>query len=317
MISVGILSTIGQHPAPLLLALMVEAMVGYPATLHRHIPHPVVWIGSLISRLDRAWNRGSAHAKRWAGIATAFALISGSVAIGLVLEIALTGWLGLVLLVLIATTGLAQRSLYQHVRKVLVPLEQGDIASARHALAMIVGRDTENLDEGGVASAATESLAESFCDGIVAPAFWFLLAGLPGLLAFKAISTADSQIGHMDDQYRHFGWAAARTDDVMNFIPARVSGLLICIAGMGGWRIMVRDARKHLSPNAGWSEAAMAGVLHVRMGGGARYDGEWIGRETLGDGRRPGPPELKKGVAVYVRACLLLWLIVGALIWAL
>jgi len=317
MTSAEILSAIGQHPVPLLLALMVEAMVGYPDALHRRIPHPVVWVGHLISRLDRAWNKGSASAKRWAGIATAFVLISGSVAIGLALEIALTGWLGLALLVLIATIGLAQRSLYQHVQKVSVPLEQGNLAGARQALSMIVGRDTENLDERGVASAATESLAESFCDGIVAPAFWFLIAGLPGLLAFKAISTADSQIGHMDDQYRHFGWAAARADDVMNFIPARVAGLLICIAGMGGWRIMARDARKHLSPNAGWSEAAMAGALNVRMGGGARYDGEWIGRETLGDGMRPGPAELKKGLTVYVRACLLLWLVVGALIWAL
>ncbi len=317
MMSAEILSAIGQHPAPLLLALMVEAMVGYPDALHRRIPHPVVWVGSLISRLDLAWNTGSASAKRWAGIATAFVLISGSVTIGLALEIALTGWLGLVLLMLIATTGLAQRSLYQHVQKVSVPLEQGNLAGARQALSMIVGRDTENLDEGGVASAATESLAESFCDGIVAPAFWFLIAGLPGLLAFKAVSTADSQIGHMDDQYRHFGWAAARADDVMNFVPARVSGLLICIAGMGGWRIMARDARKHLSPNAGWSEAAMAGALNVRMGGGASYDGEWIGRETLGEGRRPGPTELKRGLTVYVRACLLLWLIVGALIWVL
>lgn len=317
MMSAEILNAVGEHPTLLLLALIIEAMVGYPDALHRHLAHPVVWVGSLISRLDRAWNTGSAVAKRWAGIVTALVLISGSAAIGLALEFVLTGWLGLAALILFTTTGLAQRSLYQHVQKVLVPLGQGNVLAARQALSMIVGRDTENLDERGVASAATESLAESFCDGIVAPAFWFLIAGLPGLLAFKAVSTADSQIGHMDDQYRHFGWAAARTDDVMNFVPARIAGLLICIAGMGGWRIMARDARKHLSPNAGWSEAAMAGALNVRVGGGARYDGEWIGRETLGDGMQPGPAELEKGLAVYVRACLLLWLIVGALIWAL
>lgn len=317
MISAAIFSAIGEHPAPLLAALMVEAMIGYPDALHRRVPHPVVWIGRLISSMDRGWNRGNADAQRWAGIGAACVLIVGSVAIGVVLEFALTGWLGLAVLILITTTGLAQRSLYQHVRRVLVPLEKDDTLGARQALSMIVGRDTDNLDERAISSAATESLAESFCDGIVAPAFWFLIAGLPGLFVFKAVSTADSQIGHLDDRYRYFGWAAARCDDVMNFVPARISGLLICAAGMGGWRIMVRDARKHLSPNAGWSEAAMAGALHVQMGGGAAYDGEWIARATLGDGERPGQSDLKTGLTVYSRACLLLWLIAGGLIWAL
>lgn len=316
MISTEIFGVIGEHPAPLLAALMVEAMIGYPDALHRRVPHPVVWIGHLISSMDQGWNKGNADAQRWAGIGAACVLIVGSAAIGVVLEFGLTGWLGLAVLTLITTTGLAQRSLYQHVRRVLVPLEKDDTLGARQALSTIVGRDTDNLDERAISSAATESLAESFCDGIVAPAFWFLIAGLPGLFVFKAISTADSQIGHMDDRYHHFGWAAARADDLMNFVPARIAGLLICIAGMGGWRIMVRDARKHLSPNAGWSEAAMAGALNVQIGGGAAYDGEWIGRETLGDGERPGPADLKIALTVYVRACLLLWLIVGALIWA-
>lgn len=317
MISAEIFGVIGEHPAPLLAALMVEAMIGYPDALHRRVPHPVVWIGRLISSMDRGWNRGNADAQRWAGIGAACVLIVGSAAIGVVLEFGLTGWLGLAVLILMTTTGLAQRSLYQHAQRVSVPLEKGDTLGARQALSMIVGRDTDNLDERAISSAATESLAESFCDGIVAPAFWFLIAGLPGLFVFKAISTADSQIGHMDDRYRYFGWAAARADDLMNFVPARISGLLICVAGMGGWRIMARDARKHLSPNAGWSEAAMAGALNVQMGGGAAYDGEWIGRETLGDGERPGPADLKIALTIYVRACLLLWLIVGALIWAL
>ena len=310
-------AVIGDRPEQLLVVLVVEALLGYPDALHRHIPHPVVWVGGLISRMDRAWNRGSISARHWAGAGTVIALIGLTVITGMALEMILTGWLGLAVLILIATTGLAQHSLYLHVRKVLVFLETGDIIGARQALSMIVGRDTENLDERAIASAATESLAESFCDGIVAPAFWFLIAGLPGLFAFKATSTADSQIGHLDDRYRHFGWAAARCDDVMNFVPARIAGLLICIAGMGGWRIMVRDARKHLSPNAGWSEAAMAGALNVQMGGGAAYEGEWINRATLGDGSRPGQADLKAGLIVYSRACLLLWLIAGGLIWAL
>lgn len=308
---------VGSNALLLLAALVVEALLGYPDRLHRRIPHPVVWVGRLIGGLDKAWNRGSALMQLWSGIATILILIALPAAVGLALEFTLTGWLGMALLIVIATTGLAQRSLYLHVREVLLPLKNGDVIEARKALSMIVGRDTDDLDEQAIAAAATESLAESFCDGIVASAFWFLIAGLPGLFVFKAISTADSQIGHLDAHYRHFGWAAARTDDIMNFVPARIAGCLICVAAPGGWRIMLRDARKHLSPNAGWSEAAMAGALAVQMGGGASYEGEWIARQTLGDGRRPKPADLAAALTIYVRACLLLWVMMGALIWAL
>ncbi len=308
---------VGSNALSLLAALVIEALVGYPDALHRRIPHPVVWVGRLIDRLDKAWNRGSALMRHRSGIGTVLILIILAAAVGLALEFALTGWLGIALLIVITTTGLAQRSLYLHVREVLIPLKNGEVVHARKALSMIVGRDTDDLDEQAIAAAATESLAESFCDGIVAPAFWFLIAGLPGLFVFKAISTADSQIGHLDERYRHFGWAAACTDDVMNFVPARIAGCLICIAAPGGWRIMLRDARKHLSPNAGWSEAAMAGALTVQMGGGAAYEGEWIARQTLGDGPRPEITDLTAALGIYVRACLLLWAMVGALIWAL
>ncbi|SIN64378.1 adenosylcobinamide-phosphate synthase [Parasphingorhabdus marina DSM 22363] len=301
----------------LLAALILEAMIGYPDNLHRKIPHPVTWIGRLISGMDRRWNTGSAAVRRRSGIGTVLVLILLPAAAGFLLEAVLTRWPGMVILIIIATTGLAQRSLYSHVRNVLNPLHQGDVPGARQALSMIVGRDTERLDEQAMASAATESLAESFCDGIVAPAFWFLIAGLPGLFVFKAISTADSQIGHLDTRYRDFGWAAARADDAMNYIPARMAGFLICIAGPGGWRVMFRDARKHLSPNAGWSEAAMAGALSVEMGGGAFYDGDWIERENLGDGPRPQTRELADALRVYLRACLLLWILIGVLAWLL
>ncbi len=317
MVLATIAAFVGSNALLLLAALMVEALLGYPDRLHRRIPHPVVWVGRLIGGLDKAWNRGSALMQRWSGIATILILIALPATVGLALEFTLTGWLGMALLIVIATTGLAQRSLYLHVREVLLPLKNGDVIEARKALSMIVGRDTDDLDEQAIAAAATESLAESLCDGIVAPAIWFLIAGLPGLFVFKAISTADSQIGHLDARYRHFGWAAARADDVMNFVPARIAGCLICVAAPGGWRVMLRDARKHLSPNAGWSEAAMAGALAVQMGGGASYEGEWIARQTLGDGRRPKPADLAAALTIYVRACLLLWVMVGALIWAL
>jgi adenosylcobinamide-phosphate synthase len=331
----------------LLAALLLEAAFGYPQALHRRVPHPVVWAGKLIAAMDRRWNEaGVAIKARLAGIAAAAILILVGGGLGLALEQILTGWTGATLLVLLATTGLAQKSLHDHVRAVAQPLTAGNLDQARTALAMIVGRDVHALDEEGVAAAATESLAESFCDGVIAPAFWFLVAGLPGLFAFKAISTADSLIGHLDERHRHFGWAAARTDDLLNLIPARLSGLLLCAVSLpsprrkpgsqeAGWcategnpglrrgdagnafRIMLRDARKHLSPNAGWPEAAMAGALGVRLGGGARYDGEWISRAELGDGPRPTPSHLDRALALYRRACLILWLLAGGIAWAL
>jgi adenosylcobinamide-phosphate synthase len=214
---------------------------------------------------------------------------------------------------LIATTMLAQRSLKDHVAAVLWPLENGDLEGARRSVAHIVGRDTATLDVEGVSTAAIESLAESFCDGIVAPAFWFLIAGLPGLFICKAINTADSMVGHKDERHRAFGWAVARADDLINLIPARISGLLICIVGFGGWRTMVSDAPLHASPNAGWPEAAMAGVLARQLGGPVAYEGEYAARANLGTGPRPDVASLRAALAVYWRACLLMWLIVAGI----
>ena len=208
----------------------------------------------------------------------------------------------------LALPGLAQRSLDDHVRAVLGALQAGDLPRARLAVARIVGRDTEGLDECGVAGAALESLAESFNDGVVAPAFWLALAGLPGLYAYKAVNTADSLIGHMEPRWRAFGWAAARLDDVMNLVPARLAGGLIALSGGGGWRTMRRDARRHASPNAGWPEAAMAGALGVRLGGSASYDGVETVRPWFGDGGAPYMADLERGLNVYGRACTLLLL---------
>lgn len=323
----------------LLAVLLVETLLGYPTAIHQRIAHPVVWTGRLIAAMDRRWNRpGRSSARfpqgdddgqgkaagtsaRLAGIAAAAILVLLATIIGLALEHFLVGWAGMALIILIATTGLAQKSLHDHVTAVMRPLAAGRLEEARSALAMIVGRDTQALDEQGIAAAATESLAESFCDGVVTPAFWFLLGGLPGLFIFKAISTADSLIGHLDERHRYFGWASARLDDAMNFVPARLSGLLICLAAFlklpSSLRIMFRDARSHLSPNAGWPEAAMAGALGVRLGGGACYDGEWIARAELGEGPRPSRQHLSRALTLYRRALLLLWFIAGGLAWAL
>ena len=300
-----------DRPEQLLAALIIEAGLGYPKRLF----HPVSAPGWLIAKLDRTWNTGG-H-RRILGVLVAITLITLGVGAGFALEHIATGWTGSIIVIFVATTGLAQRSLYDHVRAVAEPLAAGNLETARDAVAMIVGRDTAALDASGIASAATETLAESFCDGVVAPAFWFLILGLPGLFAFKAISTADSMIGHLDDRYRDFGWASARIDDAMNWIPARIAGVLICIAGGRGWRMMLRDAAEHLSPNSGWPESAMAGAMGVQLGGGAAYDGEWIARAPLGDGPRPLPADLSRAIGIYCRACLALWLIVGVIIWLL
>jgi adenosylcobinamide-phosphate synthase len=298
-----------------LAAAAVEALVGYPGALHRRVPHPVVWIGALISRLEAGLNRPtwSEAARRMAGGATlaVIVLVNG-----------LAGWLlarfgGPYVVALVGTLGLAQRSLYQHVLAVVRPLQAGDLDAAREAVAMIVGRDVASLDAGGIAAAAIESLAESFNDGVVAPIFWFVVAGLPGLFVYKAVNTADSLIGHREPRWRAFGWASARFDDLLNLAPARLAGALIALAGRGGWSVMIRDASKHASPNAGWPEAAMAGALGVRLGGAAWYDGERSDRPVFGDGREVKTEDLPRALRIYLAACAILWVLLalGGLAW--
>jgi adenosylcobinamide-phosphate synthase len=215
---------------------------------------------------------------------------------------------------LVASVGLAQRSLFVHVKNVLDALRTGDLAVARQRVSLIVGRDTQRLDASGVSAAALESLAESFNDGIVAPAFWFILGNIPGLFAYKVINTADSLIGHKEERWRAFGWAAARIDDVANLVPARIAGTLLVTAGFGGLRVMLKDASKHASPNAGWPEAAMAGALGVRLGGATTYDGVLHERPVFGTGPTPGVLDLARGLRTYVIACLLLWALVAAVV---
>jgi adenosylcobinamide-phosphate synthase len=294
------------------LALGLEAALGYPAWLHRLAPHPVAWPAALIEGLERRWNHAAFGdgKRRLLGLATLVGVTGAAVLAGAILQRLLgADPLGLAIIALIATVGLAQRSLHQHVAAVLARLRAGDLPGARTAVGMIVGRDTADLDAGEIAAAALESLAESFNDGVVAPAFWLLAGGLPGLFAYKSVNTADSLIGHREPRWRMFGWAAARTDDLMNLVPARLAGALLVVAGGRGWRVMRRDARLHASPNAGWPEAAMAGALDVSLGGEARYDGVPAARPVFGNGPLPTASDLGRGLAIYRRACVLLWLI--------
>lgn len=292
-----------------LAALGLEAAVGYPDGLHRRLPHPVTWIGAGVDRLERRFNRPrrSEGTRRALGILT-LALVAGAAALaGAGLQALFRrAPLGSAGFALAASVGLAQRSLFDHVQPIARALDAGDLAGARRAVGRIVGRDVDRLDGAGVAAAGLESLAESFNDGVVAPAFWLLVAGLPGLFAYKAVNTADSMIGHMEPRWRAFGWAAARVDDLLNLIPARIAGLLIVLVGRRGLRTMLRDAPAHASPNAGWPEAAMAGALRLRLGGPASYDGATTLRPAFGEGPSPGAEDLRRGLRLYVAACALM-----------
>ena len=308
-----------SQPWLLFLALAVEACVGYPYSIYRRIGHPVVWLGLALEVLESRWNRPelSDHTRRALGVVTVILIAGGAAAVGYALQVAASRIpFGLALLVLIATTGLAQHSLYTHVVDVLRPLLAGDLHAARKSVSMIVGRDTASLDENGVAAAALESLAESFNDGIVAPAFWLFVGGLPGLFAYKALNTADSLIGHREPRWRMFGWATARSDDLVNLIPARIAGALLAVAGGGGLLVMFRDASKHASPNAGWPEAAMAGALRVQLGGPTAYDGVLHERPVFGAGASPSVNDLARGLRIYVIACGLLLALAAVGGWA-
>ncbi|MGY9049094.1 hypothetical protein P775_05760 [Puniceibacterium antarcticum] len=298
--------------ASLLLGLLIEAALAWPAPLFRRIGHPVTWIGRLISALERGLNRpGDGVLVQNLRGALAVGLVLGAVVVPALMIAALLpgGWVGVVLGGVLAWPLVAARSLYDHVAAVARPLSEGRTNDARHAVSMIVGRDPARLDEGGIARAALESLAENASDGVVAPVFWGLLLGLPGLAAYKAINTLDSMIGHRSPRHESFGMVAARLDDLVNLLPARLSGLLFALVS-GRLRLSLvtlwRDAGHHRSPNAGWPEAAMAGALGIRLSGPRIY-GDHVAEEPWlnGGARDPVARDLQRGLALYRRAMIL------------
>ncbi|HXH45067.1 MAG TPA: adenosylcobinamide-phosphate synthase CbiB [Bradyrhizobium sp.] len=296
----------------MVVAMAVDAFLGWPSWLFARVGHPVTWVGWLIGALDAAWNRASdpPALRRAAGVAGAAAVIALSVALGWIVQSALpSGWVQIVLIGILAWPLVALRSLHDHVAAVATPLQAGDIAAAREAVSHIVGRDPAALDEAGIARAAIESLAENASDGIGAPVFWGALLGLPGILGYKAINTLDSMIGHRSERHEAFGWAAARIDDVANFIPARLSGFLFVMLAprrSDALACMTRDARRHRSPNAGWPEAAMAGGLGVRLSGPRIYHGTVTSEPWLNEGARdPRAGDIIEALTVYRRAMLL------------
>jgi adenosylcobinamide-phosphate synthase len=277
------------------IAALFDRLVGYPNWLYDLIGHPVTWIGKLITYLDDKMNT-TPHVKGLSRMNGVLALVLLCAAVwfvaALVHLLCMSLPFGIVLNGICASTLIAQKSLRNHVRAV----EQGlskSLAEGRRTVGLIVGRDTRNLDVSGVSKAALESLAENTSDGIVAPLFWYCWLGLPGLAVYKAINTADSMIGHKTAQYRYFGWATARLDDLVNLPAARLTALLFIFAAMFKGKTAVlnsikavwRDSGKHNSPNAGWPEAAMAGALGLTFGGPRAYDGHTLELPTMGNGR--------------------------------
>jgi adenosylcobinamide-phosphate synthase len=305
-------------------AILFDAVIGDPDNIWRRVPHPVVWIGSAIDVLERALNVAEwpAQQRKIAGVGAVLWLVIGAIIIGLLIELVLPDdWLGIAIEGFLASMLLAQRSLYQHVARVRDAFAEGGLPAARTAVSMIVGRDPTRLDEAGVARAAIESTAENFSDGIVAPVFWLAVFGLPGLIAYKAINTADSMIGHRSERFESFGWAAARLDDLVNLIPARLSGLLfVALAPLVGGAmpssktIMFRDAPKHRSPNAGWPESAMAGALGIALAGPRSYaEGDVDDPFLNAEARMATPADINRALKLFIAACVLQAAIYAAL----
>ncbi|KPQ17459.1 MAG: adenosylcobinamide-phosphate synthase CbiB [Rhodobacteraceae bacterium HLUCCO18] len=271
-----------DHAVFLMIALALDAVFGEPEALWTRLPHPAVLMGRLVGWCDTRFNAGARRRAR--GIAAVMALGLGAVLLGVMIS-ELPG--GPVWEVALAAVLLAQKSLVEHVRAVSgglrVSLDEG-----RRAVSMIVGRDVAALDEAGVSRAAIESAAENLSDGVVAPAFWFLIGGLPGILLYKIVNTADSMIGHRTERHGEFGWAAARLDDLLNWAPARITAMLIALvrADAGALRVAARDGPLHRSVNAGWPEAAMARTLGLGLSGPRSYAGAMTSDPILNEGGR-------------------------------
>ena len=300
-------------PAVLAAALILDWMIGDPRWLWGRIRHPVVLLGSVIDRADRRFNRGGMARRLLNGTLLVVAVVAAAVATGVLLLglIAEAGW---IVEALAVTILLAQRDLFDHVRAVATALKRDGLEEGRRVVARLVGRDTDVLDGHGVCRAAIESCAENFADGVVAPVFWYLVAGLPGILVCKAVNTLDSMIGHRDERHHAFGRASARLDDIVNLVPARLSGLIVAAASatmraadpQRSWRAMWRDARRHKSPNAGWPEAAFAGALGIAIAGPRRYGGTKVNDAWMGDGRAECTvSDINTTLALYARACVL------------
>ena len=306
-----------------LLSLALERLVGYPNALVARIGHPVIWMGRLIGLLDTRLNNRT----RGRGVLALILLLLTTALVTVPITWALRaipfGW---AIEAILATSLLAQKSLRDAVKAVAVSLTRS-LPEGRTAVSHIVGRDPQALDEAGVSRAAIESLAESTSDGVIAPLCFLILGGLPGIALYKAVNTADSMIGHKTERHLQFGRAAARFDDLLNLIPARLTALLIAGAAFfikgahpeTAWSTALSDAKKHESPNAGWPEAAFAGALGLQLGGPRSYEGEPVDLPSFGTGRADlGPADIERAMTLYsatLNVALAVTAIVAGVLW--
>ncbi len=301
-----------------LCASVIEAAFGYPPSLLRRVKHPVVWMGSFIERQEKSLNPPSLPEARRKlnGVLALSRLLLISILAALFLQglasWLLPAWLALLAIALLASTLIAQLSLYEHVAHVAEALDARGLAGGREAVAKIVGRNPQALDEAGVARAAIESLAENFSDAVVAPCLYGVLFGLPGMAAYKAVNTADSMIGHLTPRHAAFGWAPAKLDDLLNLPASRLAALWLVLAalldkdasGQGALTIVRRDASRHRSPNAGWTEAAIAGALDLKLSGPRSYHGTFTGDAWIGEGRSEATAaDIRRALRLYRTAC--------------
>jgi len=321
-----------SHLLILLAAIGLDRIVGDPPWLWQRIPHPVVIFGKGIDLFEKRLNTGAftPEGRRLNGVFTIVALLALTILVGMLLSMIFhhLGFLGLILEIIVVAVFLAQKSLGDHVQAVADGLLRNGLEGGRQAVSMIVGRDPKTLDQAGVSRAAIESLSENFADGVVAPVFWYLIAGLPGILAYKMLNTADSMIGHKNERFLQFGWASARLDDFANWPAARLSAGFIAVAallrlGAGAGRrslsAALRDSGLHRSPNSGWLEAAMAGALDLQLAGPRVYGGIRVSEPMMHAAGRAdaGPQDILSGIRVFYTACsvmaasvALAWLVV-------
>jgi adenosylcobinamide-phosphate synthase len=306
----------------MLIALALDVAFGWSNALYQRIGHPVSWLGRAISWADVRFNDAAKSdvARKRAGVFVVLGLLAGVGGLAWAVALILPGgWLGLVLTGVLAWPLVAARSLHDHVEAVVHPLSAGTLDEARHEISKIVGRDPSTLDAAAMGRAGLETLAENASDGVIAPLFWGALFGLPGIAVYKAINTMDSMIGYRTPRHLAFGWAAARVDDLANWVPARLTGVLIAVVSKArgtSFRTMMRDARGHRSPNAGWPEAAMAGALGVRLSGPRMYtDGPSEDPFLNPVGGDPRPEDILLGLRLFRRVVLCAGLGLG--VWAL
>lgn len=315
-----------SHFLILLAAICLDRLVGDPPWLWQRVPHPVVLFGKAIDLFETRLNRTTftPEGRRLNGVVTIIALLVASVVVGQFMATIFRhlGVFGLFLEVVVVAIFLAQKSLGDHVQAVVDGLLTQGLEGGRQAVSMIVGRDPKTLDEAGVSRAALESLSENFADGVVAPALWYAIAGLPGILAYKMLNTADSMIGHKNDRFRDFGWASARLDDLANWPAARLSAAFIAFAAtvrLGGaagrrsFSAALRDSGLHRSPNSGWPEAAMAGALDLQLAGPRIYGGVRVSEPMMhASGRNEaGPRDIHSGIHVFYTACTIMAAVVA------